>query len=105
MKYRIFKKRRGSLMQTLFLCILMATISMFIFKWLLLRFQQSIRLSNSVATKTRTEGVFNNMMSVWSSTNTPPDGDYYMVVSDPSKNVNVKVNVSGNEIKITANED
>jgi hypothetical protein len=77
---------------------------MFIFKWLLLRFQQSIRLSNSVATKTRAEGVFNNMMSVWSSTNTPSNGT--MVVSEPNgKNVNVTVNVSGNEIKITADED
>ena len=92
-------------MQTLFLCILMATISMFIFKWLLLRFQQSIRLSNSVATKTRTEGVFNNMMSVWNF-NLPSNGAYSMLISEPSgKNVNVNVNVSGNVITITADED
>lgn len=93
-------------MQTLFLCILMATISMFIFKWLLLRFQQSIRLSNSVATKTRAEGVFNNVMSVWNF-NLPSNGDYYMVVSEPNgKNVTVTVEVHpGNVITLTADED
>jgi hypothetical protein len=76
---------------------------MFIFKWLLLRFQQSIRLSNSVATKTRAEGVFNNMMSVWNF-NSPSNTT--MVVSEPNgKNVTVTVNVSGNIITLTADED
>lgn len=66
-----YKKRKGSLLQTLVMCILMASISVMIMKWIMMRYSMSVRLNRSVQSKARVEGVFYRRMSGWNYQNAP----------------------------------
>lgn len=73
MNFMKFKKRKGSLIQTLVLCIILALISAMLLKWVMSRYLLSIRLYKSSQARVRTEGVFMNSMANWNF-NIPANG-------------------------------
>jgi len=96
----ILKKRKGSLVQTLVLCIILALISAMILKWVMGRYLLSVRLYKSAQAKVRSEGIFNDRISNWNF-NLPNNG---------SQNFNVdgkiiNVNVSGTQVTMSTDED
>ena len=96
----IFKKRKGSLVQTLVLCIILALIAAMILKWVMGRYLLSVRLYKSAQAKARSEGIFNDRMSRWNF-NLPSNGSQNFTVDGKT----INVNVSATQITMTTDED
>lgn len=100
---KIFKKRKGSLVQTLVLCIVLAMIAAMMLKWVMARYLLSIRLYKSSQARIRTEGIFINSVAAWNF-NIPGNGNANFYVDGK----NITRNVSGGSIKtvtLTIDED
>ncbi len=94
-----YKKRQGSLLQTLVMCILMASISVMIMKWIMMRYTMSVRLNRSVQSKARAEGVFYNRMSGWNYQNAP--ADFSNVVDGKTVNGQIRsTNLYGRNVSV-----
>ncbi len=76
--------RKGSILQTLVMCILMATISVMVMKWVMMRYSMAVRLERSVQSRARAEGTFYNRMATWNYTIAP--ANFAVVVNGKSIN-------------------
>lgn len=107
----LIRKRQGSLMQTLVMCIIMASISVMIMKWIMMRYTMSVRLQRSVQSKARAEALFNYNMSTWSSSpvafTLPPTGqiDGKNISGFVTPNFAIGGGLTTNRITLSMDED
>lgn len=93
-------------MQTLVMCIMMATISVMVMKWVMMRYTMAVRLDKSVQSRVRAEGVFYNRMSVWG---TGAPANFSVGVNGKTINGNLSAAVvygnNVNRVTVTTDQD